>query len=176
MTIDKEGDARRQEAATWFARLGQKRVSTTDIHDFFEWRKDPANASAYERVERAWGTGRALAEDPDIAALTAEALGQAPPRVRARLMAARLWKPIAAGALALAALGLIAVWTLNRSHSYATSIGEQRTIRLADGSQVILDTDMDMQTLHALFLSCAGVSHATPASQSAAPAQQFSMG
>ena len=71
MTIDKERDARRHEAATWFARLGQKRVSTADIHDFFEWRKDPANARAYERVEKAWDTSRTLAEDPDIAALTA---------------------------------------------------------------------------------------------------------
>jgi len=141
MTIDKEGDARRQEAATWFARLGQKRVSTADIHDFFEWRKDPDNARAYARVEKAWNTSQALAEDPDIAALTAEALGQSPPRVQARHMVSRLWKPIAAGAMALAALGLISVWTLNRPHSYATGVGEQRTLRLADGSRVILDTD-----------------------------------
>lgn len=141
MAIDKERDVRRQEAATWFARLGQKRVSTTDIHDFFEWRKDPANAHAYERVEKAWDTSRTLAEDPDIVALTAEALGRAPPRVRARHMVSRLWKPIAAGAMALAALGLISVWTLNRPQSYATGVGEQRSLRLADGSQVILDTD-----------------------------------
>jgi transmembrane sensor len=141
MTIDKERDARRHEAATWFARLGQKRVSTADIHDFFEWRKDPANARAYERVEKAWDTSRTLAEDPDIAALTAEALGQAPPRVRARHMVSRLWKPIAAGVMALAALGLVSVWTLNRPQTYATGVGEQRTLRLADGSQVILDTD-----------------------------------
>ena len=141
MAIDKERDVRRQEAATWFARLGQKRVSTTDIHDFFEWRKDPANARAYERVETAWDTSRTLAEDPDIAALTAEALGQAPPRVQARHMVSRLWKPIAVGAVALAALGLVSVWTLNRPQSYATGVGEQRSLRLADGSQVILDTD-----------------------------------
>ncbi len=145
MTIDKEGDVRRQEAASWFARLGQKRVSTADIHDFFEWRKDPDNARAYARVEKAWNTSRALAEDPDIAALTAEALGQAPPRVRARHMVSRLWKPIAAGAMALAALGLISVWTLNRPHSYATGVGEQRSLRLADGSRVTLDTDSQVE-------------------------------
>lgn len=141
MTIDKERDARRHEAATWFARLGQKRVSTADIHDFFEWRKDPDNARAYARVEKAWNTSQALAEDPDIAALTAEALGQSPPQVQARHMVSRLWKPIAAGAMALSALGLISVWTLNRPQSYATGVGEQRTLRLADGSRVILDTD-----------------------------------
>lgn len=145
MRIDKEGDARRQEAASWFARLGQKRVSTADIHAFFEWRKDPDNARAYERVEKAWNTSRALAEDPDIAALTAEALGQAPPRVRARHMVSRLWKPIAAGALAFSALGLVTVWALDRPHSYATSVGEQRTLRLADGSRVILDTDSKLE-------------------------------
>lgn len=144
MTIDKERDVRRQEAAAWFTRLGQKRVSTTDIHDFFEWRKDPANARAYERVENAWDKSHSLADDPDIAALTAEALGQAPPRAQARHLVSRLWKPITAGAMALAALSLVSLWTLNRPQSYATGVGEQRTLRLADGSQVILDTDSQM--------------------------------
>jgi len=140
MTIDKERDVRRQEAASWFARLGQKRVSTTDVHDFFEWRKDPANARAYARVEKAWDTSRSLADDPEIAGLTAEALGQAPPRARARHLVSRLWKPIAASAMALAAIGLVSLWALNRPQSYATGVGEQRTLRLTDGSQVILDT------------------------------------
>ncbi|AYG95648.1 FecR family protein [Brevundimonas naejangsanensis] len=140
MAVDKEGDVRRQEAASWFARLGQRRVSTTDIHDFFEWRKNPANARAYERVEKAWATSGALADDPDISALTAEALGKAPPPVRARYMVSRLWKPIAAGATALVALALFASWAMDRPLDYATATGEQRTLRLADGSRVILDT------------------------------------
>ena len=45
----------------------------------------------------------------------------------------------------------------------------------ADRGVEIFDADMDMQALHALFLSGAGASHAAPAPQSAAPAQQFSM-
>lgn len=141
MAVENEGDIRRREAAAWFARLGQKRVSTTDVQDFFAWRKDPDNARAYERVEKTWNASRALADDPDIAALTAEALGQAPPQVRARHMVSRLWKPLAAGAAALAALALIGTWTLNRPLSYATAVGEQHTLRLADGSKVILDTN-----------------------------------
>src|SRR5690606_33189612 len=44
-------------------------------------------------------------------------------------------------AMALAALGLVSVWTLNRPQAYATGVGEQRTLRLADGSQVVLDTN-----------------------------------
>ncbi len=141
MAVDNEGDVRRREAAAWFARLGQKRVSTEDIQAFFIWRKNPDNARAYERVDKAWNASRALADDPDIAALTAEALGQAPPQVRARHMVSRLWKPLAAGAVTLAALALVGTWAINRPQSYATAVGEQHTLRLADGSKVILDTN-----------------------------------
>jgi ferric-dicitrate binding protein FerR (iron transport regulator) len=42
------------QAATWLARLGQKRVSTADIHDFFEWRRGAANDAAYRAIERNW--------------------------------------------------------------------------------------------------------------------------
>lgn len=141
MAVENEGDIRRREAAAWFARLDQKRVSATDIQDFFAWRKDPGNARAYERVEKAWSTSQALADDPDIAALTAEALGQAPPQVRARHMVSRLWKPLAAGAVGLAALAIAGTWLLDRPASYATAVGEQHVLRLADGSKVVLDTN-----------------------------------
>ncbi|MET4682708.1 FecR family protein [Brevundimonas faecalis] len=141
MAVDNDGGGRRREAAAWFARLGQQRVSTTDIQDFFAWRSDPANARAYERVDKAWNASRALGDDPDIAVLTAEALGQARPSVRARHMVSRLWRPLAAGAAALAALALVGIWTISRPQSYATAVGEQHTLRLADGSRVILNTD-----------------------------------
>ena len=146
MTVDSDLDIRRQEAASWFARLSQRRVSTDDVKAFSAWRRDPGNARAYERVESVWSATNTLAGDPDISALTAEALGKAPPRVRARAMVSRLWKPL--GSVALAAVAVIAagtLWTVNRPLDYATAVGEQRTVRLDDGSRVTLDTGTRIQ-------------------------------
>ena len=47
------------EAAAWYARLGERRVTTQTIEDFFAWRAVPANAEAYRRVETVWAeTGK----------------------------------------------------------------------------------------------------------------------
>jgi len=140
MTVDDDLDIRRQEAASWFTRLSQRRVSTADVKAFSAWRRDPGNARAYDRVESVWAATNALAGDPDISALTAEALGQAPPPVRARAMVSRIWKPLGGLAVAIIAVAAIGLWTLNRPSTYATAVGEQRTVRLEDGSRVTLDT------------------------------------
>jgi transmembrane sensor len=56
------------EAAAWHARLGARSVSTRDVEDFFAWKREPANAEAYRRVELIWGETGKLAGDPDIGA------------------------------------------------------------------------------------------------------------
>lgn len=139
MTVDRDLDIRRQEAATWFARLGQRRVSTDDVRRFSAWRKDPRNARAYERVEAAWAASETLAADPDMSALTREALGRARPAARAQALVRARWKPIGA-VTAAAALLLAGLWAVNRPAVYVTDVGEQRIVRLADGSRLTLDT------------------------------------
>ena len=147
MTVDTDLDIRRQEAASWFARLSQRRVSTDDVKAFSAWRRDPDNARAYERVESVWCATNTLAGDPDISALTAEALDKAPPPVRARAMVSRLWKPLrgVAALTTVAAIAIGALWAVNRPLDYATAVGEQRTVRLDDGSRVTLDTGTRIQ-------------------------------
>src|SRR3989344_6440977 len=58
MTVDDDLDIRRREAAAWFARLSQRRVSTDDVKAFSAWRRDPDNARAYERGESVWASSR----------------------------------------------------------------------------------------------------------------------
>lgn len=145
MTVDDDLDIRRQEAASWFTRLSQRRVSTADVKAFSAWRRDPDNARAYDRVESVWAATHALAGDPDISALTADALGRAPPPVRARAMVSRMWKPLGGIAVAIIAVAAVGLWTLNRPLTYATAVGEQRTVRLEDGSRVTLDTGSRIQ-------------------------------
>lgn len=145
MTVDDDLDIRRQQAASWFTRLSQRRVSTADVKAFSAWRRDPDNARAYDRVESVWAATNTLADDPDISALTAEALGQEPPPVRARAMVSNIWKPLGGVAVAMIAVAAVGVWTLNRPLTYATAVGEQRTVRLEDGSRVTLDTGSRIQ-------------------------------
>lgn len=141
MTRDSDPDTRRQQAADWFSRLGAPQVSSDDIRHFFEWRRDPDNARAYERIEALWSSSRRLADDPEIAALTAKTLGHAAPPTRARAVVSGLWKPLAGLACVLVVAGIAGVWALNRPLTYSTTVGELRTVQLEDGSRVVLDTD-----------------------------------
>lgn len=131
------------EAAAWHARLGEPRVSTQTIEDFFAWRSRPENADAYRRVEKAWSESGRLAASPQIQAALDAALSSGPERKRARTLPPSV--------LALAA-GLVIValiyggWTWQSARSgFETSVGEQRLVQLADGSSVHLDTDTRMR-------------------------------
>lgn len=145
MTVDDDLDIRRQEAAAWFTRLSRRRVSTDDVRAFSAWRRDPDNARAYQRVEAVWTASETLSADADISALTAEALARPDKPERARTRNAGFLKPLGGVAVALAVVLGAGLWVVNRPLDYATAVGEQRTLRLEDGSRVILDTDTRLQ-------------------------------
>ncbi len=127
------------EAAEWHARLGATRVSPETIEAFFAWRKDPANADAYRRVETVWTDTAGLERDPEIAQALDAALGRKPVAGRRRnLGAGGLWGLAGVGAAAVLAFGGW-VWMEGRS-VFSTGVGEQRLVQLADGSSVRLDT------------------------------------
>ncbi len=139
MTVDTDADIRRREAAAWFARLKQRRVESEDVQAFSEWRRSPENAAAFARIEAMWDAAEVLTHDEDMAELTRAAAAQAAaPRREARRP---LWGPVAAALACAVIFGSAALWMLSRPDVYATEIGEQRRIRLADGSVVHLDTD-----------------------------------
>ncbi|MEN5229706.1 FecR family protein [Brevundimonas naejangsanensis] len=143
MTIEADADIRRKEAADWFARLNQRKVSTTDVRAFSAWRADPANAAAFERLEAVWDAAETLGHTQEIAAFTEEARtrgsgASSPPRQR---LVGVLKPAIAVGAVVLALGAGAIVWRVQQPTVYSTDVGEQRTVQLADGSRVILDTD-----------------------------------
>jgi transmembrane sensor len=131
-------EAAEEEAAAWHARLGSTVVATSTLEDFFEWRAKPGNADAYERVERVWRVSQGLGADPDVA----EALQAA--RGRRNRRPGRSRRSVIFGGLAAAtAVALVvggSLWWSQRG-VYATGVGEQRVVRLADGSRISLDTD-----------------------------------
>jgi transmembrane sensor len=107
-----------------------------DLEQFYRWKRDPANASAYEATERAWSSARDLGSDADIKDALAEVIAR--PFVAHR----RFGRPFAyAVALSAAFAVLLAVWIFSRPSVLETGVGEQRVVRLADGSRVRLDTN-----------------------------------
>jgi len=126
------------EAAAWHARLGAPRVASETIEEFFAWRQKPSNAEAYRRVEQAWTTTGSLAADPEIAEALEAAMSR---RTKARPVY-RVKALVAVGASVAVATIAVAAWVWASSKDvYATAVGEQRSVQLADGSSVRLDTN-----------------------------------
>lgn len=134
-----DGDDAAAQAAHWYARLQTLPVSARTLEQFFEWRKITGNREAFDAVDLFYRETGTLAGRPAIAAATAQALRRSAspsnrPSLRIGAMAAAV---IGVGVVGLAIFG---TWPLSGDR-YTTAIGEQRTIRLADGSKVMLDTD-----------------------------------
>lgn len=139
MTIE-AAESRRKQAADWFARLNQRRVTADDVKAFSAWRRDPENAAAYAGIEALWDTAGNLAGAPNMAALVEDARTRAAGRPRRERLVGVL-KPLgAAGAALVVAAGLGWVWFLQQPVTYATEVGEQRVVVLDDGSRITLDT------------------------------------
>lgn len=127
--------ARREAAAGWYAELQDEHLAEDVWRRFLAWERDPLNAAAFREIEEA------------VAVLDRTRLAARAPRRRAGL-----W----AGAFAAAAAVTIGAFVFlsgpdvpaaidSPAETYATAIGEQREIRLADGSVVTLNTASRME-------------------------------
>jgi transmembrane sensor len=132
-------------AAQWFA---QARCGDTDPAQneaWLQWIDDEANQRAYENCELAWELSGELRSSPAIAALLASAAAlPTPPTVRTKWRVP-VW-PVSLAA-SLLAVGAFAWQFLipPATTQYSTGVGEQRTVALADGSTVFLNTDSDVR-------------------------------
>lgn len=133
------------EASAWFIEFRTGEVSQADRDRFIQWiRTSPHHIRAYLEVAEAWA---ALPADHaqghfDIDALIAAARGTSdkvialPARHRAAARKPRKFLRALAAVLCVCAL-IPLVWLIVREASvYRTGTGEQRTLRLADGSTV----------------------------------------
>ncbi len=143
MLEDRQGTRRvEREAADWFSRLSQTRVENEDLTAFAEWRRDPLNLAAYNRIEDISRAVRGLADDPEIQVAAREASSR-PPERRDRWtvfrLTPRVWGPTLglAGVVAASVIG----WLTFTAPTYSTAVGEQFSARLDDGSRVQLNTD-----------------------------------
>lgn len=131
-------DARlREEAAAWLARL-RAPDGARDRARFEQWRgNSPAHAAAFRQVERHWEASKAIAASPIVAANRLRR-----PWWKVHVTPARLALASVAAIMLLWSAWSVSWQPIPGSPTVArTAIGEFRTFRLADGSQVTLDTD-----------------------------------
>ncbi len=147
---DADRDPVHAEAAEWFALLREPDISLDDTLAWQTWMSDARNAQAFARIEEVSSVLAGLRDHPPRAPATRWDSYDAsvpirdwqPPSRAPRVMA------IAASTAALA-VGAV-LWSATRddlpgllpaAESYATVIGENRQLTLADGSVVTLGGD-----------------------------------
>lgn len=142
-TGNPHGDAARDAAHAWLARLRGPHGSA-DEAAFENWyAADPAHAAAYDAVLESWDRTAALGAVLDPATHTGPAgQGRGPWPRRAIAVAA---------GLALAVTATLAVDPLAtpggraEAATLASRVGEIRTVALSDGSRITLDTDTEVE-------------------------------
>jgi transmembrane sensor len=126
-------------AADWFTRLQEEEVAQQDFQDWQQWlAAAPEHRRAYGEIERAW---RLIGEVKPAPWATPQQLKSDPPpnsgRVESRSRP-RVWWALAATMV----LGLFILFSMSQmSHgdkALSTKTAEQRSVRLSDGSRVIL--------------------------------------
>lgn len=139
-------DQAREQAAAWFARLNTRETSSADLQAFRIWRQTPGHKEAYDEAVAFWKESQAFKADPDIQEALALALGQTD-KAPASRPAVGVSRPIIGLSLAAAVLALVGggAFVFRGAHSYATDVGQQRLVRLADGSTVRLDTNSKVE-------------------------------
>jgi len=140
--VSRANDLAQRQAAAWLARLLAPDVSERDHEAFERWcAESEANADAYAAVAGDHALAALLADDPLIADATQKARIAHAGRDQGGV---RRWLALAAAALVIVAAGAGA-WRLYRdtgpTETLATAIGEQRTLALADGTKLVLDTN-----------------------------------
>jgi transmembrane sensor len=132
------------EAEQWFARLLDPACPADQRAAFERWRNaNPAHAAAYREVEWLWQRSAEAAKHPAVAAAAWRAL-RPEPATRSRT---RWLFPAVAAAAAAAVVAAVVLprWSAHApapaGTTYTTAAGQQQTVRLADGSSIVLDTD-----------------------------------
>ena len=132
-------------AAQWFARARAGDIDAADEQSWLQWIDDEDHQKGYENCELAWELSGELRNSPGIAALLAGADTRAAvPNLRARWQMPVWQLGLAASLLAVGTFVWLFVGAPTTTE-YSTGVGEQRTVALADGSTVFLNTDSDVR-------------------------------
>lgn len=137
----RDSDQRLEQATYWFMRVRSDAARVGDLSEFKCWiDSDPRNELAYRQVAVAWAGIGTHATAPEIMAARRNALDDAH-RAASRRGSVLVWlsRHVAlAASISAMLLGAVLYFYLQQG-VYTTGIGEQRALRLDDGSLVTLD-------------------------------------
>ncbi|HVY80189.1 MAG TPA: FecR domain-containing protein [Steroidobacteraceae bacterium] len=129
-----------QEAAAWHAHLRSETLTEADEARFDAWLAgDPARRREFEQLAALWEKLEGIAQSPEVLRVLASA-DAGTRRVSRRAVAG--WA-LAAGVAGVA--GFMSWQRLFAYDTYATAVGELKTIRLADGSSITLNTASEVK-------------------------------
>jgi len=127
----------RTQAAAWLERRERMQWSEADQVDFDSWLSQSlAHRTAYWRVKDAWERADRL-----------RALNNPPAeQTAAKRRSAKIFAGIAVAILVAAMAGWAGIVLMHAPHEtiYATAVGDHKTVALADGSQIELNTDTSL--------------------------------
>ena len=140
-----------RSAAAWFARLRAGPITPRLDAKYRRWlAAEPMNEVKYERHELAWELAGELSKDDEIAALLADAQCAAVETTAPRL-GRRPLLMLAGAAASVAAIaigGSLYVRSLSDEYTYATAVGEQRSVVLPDQSRIVLNTSTQVHVIY----------------------------
>lgn len=144
------------EALAWLVKLNSGHLSLSEEQAFFAWlHSSTAHQAAYLRVEELWEQSAVIATAADIATAPVEGATATPPPTGRKASRPTHTSPskllfgnwaIAFSALAaVVALSFVNTKTPSTHSTWVSAIGEQRQISLEDGTQVLLNTDSQLE-------------------------------
>jgi transmembrane sensor len=145
-----------EQAAEWLVEMDRGDVDRPTRQQFDEWlRRSPEHVRAYLELLPIWEQGAQPRSSSQVnpESLIAEVMGAqsnvVPLNKRAGLpeltpgntrKTSPVWISVAASVLFITVIGILGAWLYIERNTYSTGIGEQRSVALADGSVVQLNT------------------------------------
>lgn len=137
-----------EEAAAWVWRLDEENTSAAQRKAFEDWvRRDPRNRQAFEELGGVWSALDGLAQAKQAEKIaTFSQLPAAPAQAVGHMNRWKLAGYAAAATLLICTAAFFWTQRSNEVQALATAVGQQRTVTLADGSAVSLNTNTILET------------------------------
>ncbi|WP_150714198.1 FecR family protein, partial [Pseudomonas fluorescens] len=120
------------QALDWLIVMGS--ASEEQARQFQQWLDaDPSHAEAFARAQAIW-------DGPQVVQC-AQKLATRPPKVSVLSRLRPHWKPLATAAVLILGLFSFSNLPMRLQADHLTVVGERQRLHLADGSQVLLNTD-----------------------------------
>jgi transmembrane sensor len=138
---------RLKKAAIWRLRA-EENANLGNEPQFRDWLGQPSNKAAWESVGRLWDALDHHREAPELSHLRAGAWRRA--HSASLFRRSRLWYyglSAAVGAVLVIIPLAIRFFPASKSVTYATEVGQRRTLALADGSRIVLDSSSSVSVV-----------------------------